>query len=221
MIDSGFANMSSFAGTTAVNAAIGQSARYAAGLRAPAPAAPTSGQAPARLDFTISPAVMRDTNDRILQTLSKASPGQDLAPLRQALDAGTLQAEFARLLGTAGFSATNLADVLTGYLVISWEVVNGEDSRSHAPGYTVVRDRLGASLAASPAVARMTDADKQRAAETMAVLAMLAAVSRDGLSRSGDAGRLQQLQEGVREAALRFGVDLSRLAFTDGGFVPR
>ncbi|WP_343715542.1 DUF6683 family protein [Inquilinus sp.] len=81
----------------------------------------------------------------------------------------------------------------------------------------MVRDRLCASLAASPAVARMTDADKQRAAETMAVLAMLAAVSRDGLSRSGDAGRLQQLQE----AALRFGVDLSRLAFTDRGFVPR
>lgn len=222
MIDSSFQNMASFAGTTAVNAAIGESAAYAAGAsRAATPTPAGDAHILARLDFTASPAVTRRNNDRMAQALSQGASGMDPAAVRQVLDSGALQAEFARLLGGAGFSPTNLADVLTGYLVISWEVVSGEDSRAHAAGYAVLRDRLRASLASSAAIATMTDADKQQTAETLEVLAMLAAVANNGIRQGGNTAQLPQLRDGVWRTAQTFGVDLRQIAFTDQGFVPR
>lgn len=111
--------------------------------------------------------------------------------------------------------------MLTGYLVISWEVVNGEDSRPHAAGYSVVRDRLQASLAADSRIARMNDADKQQFSETLAVLAILAAATRDGLKQNGQANQLPVLQDGVRRTGQKLGVDFQALAFSDNGFTPK
>lgn len=226
MIDSSFQNMSSFAGTTAVNSAIGQSARYAARLRArPSlriqPQKVEPAPKPANLTFRPSAAVTAGNNARIVATFRHRSPEVDTQSFAQTLDSGRLQDTFARLLGTAGLSATNLADVLTGYLVISWEVVNGKDSRQHPAGYAAVRDRLQQSLANDARVARMSDADKQQFAETLAVLSILAAATRDGLKQAGQGQELPALQEGVRRAGQNFGIDLRQLAFTDDGFVPR
>lgn len=224
MIDSSFANMSSFAGTTAVNSAIAESARYAAGRRARQPSgAPPSAPAPqpANLAFRSSAAVAAQTHARIVAALRQNSPDSDAESLRRMLDAGQLYGAFAQLLRSAGFSPDDLADVLMGYLVISWEVVSGEDSRRYASGYAVVRDRLRSSLAADPRIGRMTDADKQQLAETMGTLAILAAVTRDGLKQNGQTDKLPALQEGVRRAGQTFGVDFRQLAFTNAGFVPR
>jgi len=226
MIDSSFANMSSFAGTTAVNSAIAESARYAAGQRPrarqqPRIQSPQAAPRPANLSFRPSAAVTSQVNARILAAIRQNSPDVDIAGLKQALDSGQLHGTFAQLLRSAGFSPTDLADVLTGYLVISWEVVNGEDSRRHAGGYAVVRDRLRHSLAADPRVARMNDADKQQFAETLEVLAILAAATRDGLNQAGQPQKLQALREGVRRAGQNLGIDFRQIAFTDSGFVAR
>lgn len=219
-IESSFANMSSFAGTTAVNSAIAASARYAASqggrpeTSAPAPRATT-------LSFHSSAAVTAQTNVRILAALRTNSPEAATDGFRKALESGQIHAAFARLLQSAGFSATDLADVLMGYMVISWEVVNADDSRRHAAGYAVVRDRLRQSLLADPLVSRMSDADRQQFAETLEVLAILAAATRDGLKQSGQTDKLRALQAGVRHAGRNLGIDLGRLAFTDNGFVAR
>lgn len=226
MIDSSFANMSSFAGTTAVNAAIGESARYAARQSARPTAQPRIQPSrpmpkPANLGFTSSPTVTAQTNGHILAALRQNSPDIDTTALKRNLDNGQLRGSFARLLQSAGFSSSNLADVLMGYLVISWEVVNDEDSRRHAAGYAAVRDRLRESLGADQRVARMTDADKQQFAETLEVLAMLAAATRDGLKQSGQTDKLHNLQEGVRRAGQNLGVDFRKIVFADRGFVSR
>lgn len=226
MIDSSFANMSSFAGTTAVNSAIAASARHAAGQRQGVnrqPRIPSQQPASKAADLSFRPSatVTSQTNVRILALIGQNSPEVDTARLKQALETGQVYGTFARLLGSAGFSPTDLADVLTGYLVISWEVVNGEDSRQHAGGYAVVRDRLRQSLGADPHVARMTNADKQQFAETLEVLAILAVATRDGLNQAGQAQQLRALQEGVRRAGQNLGVDFKQLAFTNSGFVPR
>lgn len=222
MIDSSFANMSSFAGTTAVNSAIAESARYAARRRGlPQANVQPSAPRPANLAFHTSATVTAETNGRILAALRQSTPGADTRKFEQVLDNGELRGTFARLLRSAGFSPNDLADVLMGYLVISWEVVSGEDSRRHAPGYAVVRDRLRESLGADPRIARMTDGDKQQFAETLEVLAILAAATRDGLRQNGQSDKLAALQEGVRRAGQNLGVDFGQLAFTDAGFVSR
>jgi len=226
MIDSSFANMSSFAGTTAVNAAIAASARYAARQPTRSTAQPRIQPSrplpkPANLGFNSSAAVTAQTNAQILAALRQNSPDIDTSALKRNLDNGQLRASFARLLQSAGFSPSNLADVLMGYLVISWEVVNDEDSRRHAAGYAAVRDRLRESLGSDQRIARMTDADKQQFAETLEVLAMLAAATRDGLKQSGQTDKLRSLQEGVRRAGQNLGVDFRQMGFTDHGFVSR
>ena len=226
MIDSSFANMSSFAGTTAVNAAIAESARYAARRPTRSTAQPPIQPSqpmpkPANLGFTASAPVTPQTNAHILAALRQNSPDIDTSALKRNLDNGQLRASFARLLQSAGFSSGNLADVLMGYLVISWEVVNDEDSRPHAAGYAVVRDRLRESLGSDQRIARMTDVDKQQFAETLEVLAMLAVATRDGLKQNGQADKLHRLQEGVRRAGQNLGVDFRQMDFTDRGFVSR
>lgn len=225
MIESSFANMSSFAGTTAVNSAIAESARYAAGQRTRDIRSRTQPSQPAartaNLSFSSSAAVTTQTNARLLAAMRENSPEVDINALKQALDTGQLRGSFTQLLRSAGFSPNNLADVLTGYLVISWEVVNCEDSRQHAPGYIVVRDRLRQSLGADPRIARMSDGDKQQFAETIEVLAILAAITRDGLKQNGQTQKLPALQEGIRSAGQNFGVDFRHLAFSNAGFVSR
>ncbi|MCW6537728.1 DUF6683 family protein [Sphingomonas lycopersici] len=224
MIDSSFANMSSFAGTTAVNSAIAESARYAARRsgRAQSHTQPTTpAPKPSNLKFRSSAAVTAQTNHRILAALKQNSPKTDTRNFEHVLNNGELRGTFARLLQSAGFSSNDLADVLMGYLVISWEVVNDEDSRLHVAGYAIVRNRLRESLGADPRIARLTDGDKQQFAETLEVLAILAAATRDGLKQAGRTDQLTALQEGVRRAGQNLGVDFQQLAFTDTGFVPR
>lgn len=211
----------SLTGSDAVNDALRESTRQAAGRDASARAQPPQGGTLARLDFTPSDAVRSANNQRIVDALHRASPKTDRAKLQALLDSGALQKAFAAVLAKAGLSPTDLADVMTGYLVVAWELVNAQDTTANAEGYAVARNRMRDSLARNPRVAALSDADKQRIAETLGVLIMLSAAERDALKKRGQLDKLPRLQEGVRQSALKLGVDLGKVAFTRNGFLPR
>jgi len=143
------------------------------------------------------------------------------APLEQAIRSGKLMGEFDRLLQRYGYSPRNLGDVLAAYLVICWEIVSESDSNDEPAGQRAVRRQLAGPLAAVPAIARMSDAEKQAQAERTAYLTMVAASAYQELKRGGDPGRLTDLQRNVRSSLLRSGIDLKQLVLTEDGLVAR
>ena len=80
---------------------------------------------------------------------------------------------------------------------------------------------VGPILAAVPAIAGMSDAQKQAQAERTAYLTMVAGSAYQELKGGGQPARLADLQRNVRASLLRSGIDLERLALTEDGLVAR
>lgn len=196
----------------------------AAGRRAAGKAAadsPAAARAHTALAFRPSAAVSRRVHAQLLESFA-AAPPEAAAALRQALDSGELARAFDDLLRQFGYSSRNLADVMTAYLVLGWEIVNGADASKQTAGIAAVRARLLENLARDPQVRRLGDAAKQEAAETMSLGIMFAVAANREFRAQGRDAPLQQLRSGLRSSIRdSFGIDLQRLALTDDGFETR
>jgi hypothetical protein len=223
------------AGINAMNSAISSSSfngnaaprkpqepyRWGAGKWAThAQAAPpvTGATSVATLDFRPDQAVTRVVNARFVNLLGNLQPDQRNR-IAGELDSGVMQTKFSQLLSSYGYSSRNLADVMTAYLVIAWEVVHNQDATRYIDGIGIVHNQMRAALAQSPNVRGLSDAQKQEVAETLGNLGMLAAVAKRALIERGDNASLGQLQQNVRSTTQKFGVDLASVQLTDAGFV--
>jgi len=175
---------------------------------------------PAALDFRTDAAVTRSVNARFTDLLGSLQPDKR-EQIAAELDAGTLQAKFSELLASYGYSSRNLADVMTAYLIIAWEVVHNQDATRYLNGIGIIHNEMKAALSRSPNVRDLSDAQKQEVAETLGNLTMLAAVAKNTLVQRGDTATLNLLQENVRTTTQKFGVDLGSVRLTDEGFVPQ
>lgn len=184
---------------------------------------PAPAQAPVEamrtLDFERDPAVTAREREAFAAHLAAQPNGGE--PVVQAVRSGKLMDEFDRLLQRYGYSPRNLGDVLGAYLVICWEIVSESDSNDEPAGQRAVRRQLAGPLASVPAIARMSDAQKQGQAERTAYLTMVAASAYQELKHGGDPGRLADLQRNVRASLLQSGIDLERLVLTEDGLVAR
>lgn len=185
-------------------------------LSRPAPSQ-ASTQAVETLAFSRDAAVTVREREAIIAHLSQQPGGAGLPAIRS----GELMQEFDGLLQRYGYSPRNLGDVLAAYLVIAWEIVSESDSNDVPAGQRAVRRQLAGPLAAVPAIARMSDAEKQSQAERTAYMTMIWGTAYQELKRGGDPARLVELQRSVRSSLLESGVDLEHLALTDGGLVER
>lgn len=193
-------------------------AALSAALSRPAPA-----QAPAEdirtLAFRRDAAISAREREAFIAHLGRQPGGA--GALEPAIRSGKLLQEFDRLLRRYGYSPDNLGDVLAAHLVICWEIVTGSDSNDQPAGQRAVRRQLAGALASVPAIARMSDAEKQAQAERTAYLTMVAGSAYQELKRGGDPARLADLQRNARASLLRSGIDLERLALTREGLVTR
>jgi hypothetical protein len=184
---------------------------------------PAPAQAPAEavdaLAFERDPAVSAREREAFAAHL--ATQPDAGGPVLQAVRSGKLMDEFDRLLQRYGYSPRNLGDVLGAYLVICWEIVSESDSNDEPAGQRAVRRQLAGPLASVPAIARMSDAQKQGQAERTAYLTMVAASAYQELKRGDDPAQLADLQRNVRASLLQSGIDLERLALTKDGLVAR
>lgn len=184
---------------------------------------PAPAQVPAdavrTLDFERDAAVSARESQAFAAHLATQPDGGE--PVVQAVRSGRLMDEFDRLLQRYGYSPRNLGDVLGAYLVICWEIVSESDSNDEPAGQRAVRRQLAGPLASVPAIARMSDAQKQGQAERTAYLTMVAASAYQELKRGGDPVRLADLQRNVRASLLQSGIDLERLVLTEDGLVAR
>ena len=168
--------------------------------------------------YSPSSSVSRQLRGELADHLAKRNPSQ-AADMRNALADDTIWREFSRLIGSFGYSNTNLVDVMTAYYVINWEVVNGQDASNNSSGIKAVHDQLAAAMAGNPQIARLSNTDKQRAAEAMGYMAGVAGGAKNELVRNGDRNGLSQLRNAVHQAVLQQGIDLKRLKLTSQGFV--
>lgn len=184
---------------------------------------PAPAQAPAdavrRLDFERDAVVAARERDAFAAHLAKQPDGG--GAVAEAVRSGKVMDEFDRLLQRYGYSPRNLGDVLAAHLVICWEIVSGSDSRNEPAGQRAVRRQLAGPLASVPAVARMSDAQKQAQAERTAYLTMVAASAYQELKRGDNPAQLADLQRNVRASLLKSGIALERLVLTEEGLVAR
>lgn len=174
------------------------------------------------LTFTTAPNVRRENNQRLITSLGQGSTPAEQSELRRRIDTNIFFNDFAAMLAAGGYSPNSLPDVVTGYLVISWEVVTGGDARPYANGFRILRDKVAALMAQDSKITRASSAERQKTAETLTITAMASALSRNSLRQQGKAAELAKLQAAVRQAVMaQQGVDLATVNFTNDGFVPR
>ena len=170
------------------------------------------------LTFAPSIAVTRRVEQKFIAELGAKLPAQKPG-IQELFDSGVLDATFASLLAKFGYSSDNLADVMTAYVILSWETVHNGDATQHPRGIAAVHRRIRNALASDPRVGAFSDVEKQEFAETLATMAMLDTLARRQLLAGHDTAQLLQLERGVREATLALGIDVGKLQLTDAGFV--
>lgn len=169
--------------------------------------------------FKATPTITENLNNRFITAISAQQPSAR-ARTAKLFSSGILAKTFDDLLAKFGYSPDNLADVMTAYLILSWETVHNGDATQYPRGIQAVHQHMRYALASNPQVATFSDAQKQEFAETLADLAMLSTIARKQLLAKGNTSQLQQLEQGVRETTLKLGVDVGNLQLTDNGFIP-
>jgi hypothetical protein len=184
-----------------------------------------SGPAPAidpdaarALHFTSTPAahdsVLANVADFLAHGDRNAAPG-----IRGTLASSDVLAQFDGVLQQYGWNKDDLADVYAAYLVMSWEVINGGDATEHVPGIAAVRAKVRQALAANAKLRGLGDTDKQKAAETLAYLAVIASASQDTPAMVRDPASMAKLRAGVSKTTAGVThMNLKGVRLTDAGF---
>lgn len=182
------------------------------GARGAAPSSPTA--------FTQDPAVTARVRQLALASALPTSPNPD--GLRAAIASGLPWDEFDRLLRQHDYDPRDLADVVAAFYLIAWEVATGSDALTQPAGIAAVRGRARQMLAANPAMARLSEAERQATAETLAFHAMAMAARHQDLRNAGAGPQVIAYRTEVAEAVAQWqGIDLRRFTLTPTGFQER
>jgi hypothetical protein len=174
------------------------------------------------LIFTRSYAVSAQVRESIISSLIKREPSLQRAQLERAFGGNKVVKAFDRVLANFGYSGTHLIDVLTVYIIISWEIVNhGDVANNNERGIRATHDRLLQAALHNRKLITASDSEKQRFAEALAYQTMLTTAAVTKARRTGNEAALQQLRGQVRTAAMQIGPDPYTLKLTDEGLVPK
>ncbi len=169
----------------------------------------------ANLDYRPSAGISRTLRQQIAVNVEASDP-EPSSEIRNVLSNDAMWQRFDHLLRQSGYNARNLADVMAAYYVSAWEIVH---RASAAPSDSrAARDRIAGSLQRSPEIMFMSDAEKQRSAETFGILTTVSTAGSESLLQHNDWIGYATLQDRVHEVFLQQGVDLKRLTLDSYGF---
>jgi hypothetical protein len=118
-----------------------------------------------------------------------------------------------------GLKTNNVADAYAVYWISAWEASRGiagaSETRQRAQA---VRTQASNAMAAVPAMASATDAQKQEFAEAMLVQAALISAYMD--DAAGNPTQIRAVGAAVAKGAKAMGLDLDTMDLTSNGFVP-
>ncbi|MDY6850397.1 MAG: DUF6683 family protein [Thermodesulfobacteriota bacterium] len=156
---------------------------------------------------------------RVRKTLVASVPAAQRAEVQRALSDDAILREFDRVIGNFGYSVDNLADVMTSYYVMMWEIVNDQEVSRNI--IRAVHAQMLQGLAGNAEAVALSDKDKQETAETMAYMAAIAGGAANQLKQNGDTRSLTALRESVYQAVLKQGIDLRAIKLGSNGFASR
>ena len=169
------------------------------------------------MSFVPSPAVSQEVKRSLVDEVTRARDVEAGRQFEEILARSDVVGDFNRLLARYGYSGTNVADVMTAYFVMSWEVVTGHDATpAQIKG---VNRQMRESILTNGHLLRMGDREKQSAAENMIYQVALSSQSKNELVKKRDAARLGALRDGVAASMRELGFDFRTLSLTDRGFV--
>lgn len=169
----------------------------------------------ASLDFKPVAAVGQRVEREVIDDLARRNRGILKQKLEFDLRGANLKRQFDLLLRLHGRSPTNLADVLSLYLIVAWEGYAGAQA---SPAQVAAVSRQWRTRLRGSTLAARADARKQALAETLAWRAMLTAgVVR--AAREQVAPQVPVLREGLRKEVLdATGIDFARQPLGARGF---
>ena len=182
--------------------------------------APPPGRTSAPTSYRRDPAVTRRVVDSFADYVAGAGGASQGQAVREQLARTDLERAWAELAGHDGFRAGDASDALAAYWMLNWIMANHADAE--APQAAGVRAQVRVALSASPAFARLSEAQRQAMAETYMVNFLYQQGSYTGALRRGDQGMLRRLSDAAQQRFhTEMKVDLRALALTDHGFAPR
>lgn len=190
------------------------------GKPAPLPAAGVARPAASPTAFARDPAITARVRQQSLAAALPNSPNPDA--LRAAVASGRPWDEFDQLLRQHGYDPRDLADVVAAFYLIAWEVATGGDALAQPAGIAAVRGQAREMLAGNPAMSRLTEAERQTTAETLAFHAMAITARHQDLRNAGAGPQVIAYRNEVANAVVQWqGIDLRRFALTASGFQQR
>jgi hypothetical protein len=169
------------------------------------------------LAFVRSEPLSKNIQQDFIARISKDQPSIKPA-LDNAFSDNKLRNQFDRLLAGYGYSAKNLSDVMTAYLVINWQVIHGQEYNDRR-GFDAVRRMITQNLSENDHLQNVSDKDKQTVAETLGYQSMIAMSTYKALAAKGDQTALNKFRQTVYENAKQSGIDLKAYRLTANGFV--
>ena len=172
--------------------------------------------APVRTTYSASPVVTDRVKRQFAEFVGKN--GGDGPGLAAAMDRDDFFARWGRHVAQFGLRRGDVADAMTAYWTLNWQIANDVHKVSRDQVQAVKRQVLPA-MGADPAFRRLNDAQKQEAAEALILNFIIQSVAYEDALKAGDTamqGRLQQAA--VARFRNEMGVDLRRLRLTEAGF---
>ncbi len=204
-----------------VGVQLGGGPTTAAGKRAPgAPAADAKVA-----DFRYAPAVSARVRDDIIQMLVDVGKRQGTLDavgeknLREALGKVDIVKSIGGALQAKGYPLHSVATASAYWLVINYEIVRGVQA-TDAQNAAVLR-QMQQRMAATPEMARMSDEQKQRAAEGMLWIGTLQYQNHQQAKQGTPGYDMQAVVADARQALADFGIDADRLNLSAEGLVPQ
>lgn len=188
----------------------GPSASVAVSSPAAAPASSAS--------FFYSPSLQRRRGNyaRFVEQSRRADPaGAEGLAANLALDPVALMEPE---LATVGLRIDDVADAYAVYWVEAWQAVHGVSGDTSRATAQAVRAQAARAIAAMPAFASATAAQKQEFAESYLVQAVLVGAAKE--QSKDDPGKLAQVSAAVEKGARAAGLDLRAMTLTEEGFRP-
>lgn len=170
--------------------------------------------------YTREAAVSAQVQEAFVRGLERSLRGAQVAVIVRSLQGDDPVARWAGMVSSDGLHTGDLADALASYWVLNWAMANGGESRPEE--MQAVRDQVRWAVANRPALAKLTNAEKQAMAEE-AMLNFVYEVT--GYLQARQAGNEVVLGRIAQGAELRFqremAVDLKSLLLTSKGLEAR
>lgn len=190
------------------------SAAPRSGASASASASPRA--ASVQTTYRASPAVTQRVKSQFAEFVGRN--GGDAAGLAAAMDREDFFARWGRHVASYGLRRGDVADAMTAYWMINWQIANDVTDVSRGQVAAVKRQVL-AGMSSDASFRGLNDAQKQEMAEALILNFIIQSVAYEDAMRAGDTSMKGRLGDAaVTRFRNEMGLDLRRVRLTEAGF---